>query len=83
LSILPPLADVPNIYDLETEAEHAATGERLKRRRDDAEALLALPAFKKAAAVIELAEAEREIKLWTASRRRRADFQRRGIIPPD
>lgn len=78
---------LPNLYDWDTDEEHAREGDRLKRYRKTAEGLLSDPTLQdpadQAAITRAIEETEAQLRHWTASRRRRAEFQRRGLIPPD
>jgi hypothetical protein len=78
---------LPNIYDWDGTEEHQREGDRLKRHRAAATRLLDdgnLQGTDDQAAIRrEIANTEQQLRHWAASRRRRAEFQRRGLIPPD
>jgi hypothetical protein len=81
------MTEYPNIYDWDDDVEHAEAGERLKKHLRDAEWLLKHPDMRdpENQNVIkkEITDLENNLNLWSASRRRRADFQRRRLIPKD
>jgi hypothetical protein len=74
----------PGFYDLNDDKEHAELGDRLKHWRGVAESYLAHPDLQaqadQDAVRREIAETDKQLELWAASRARRAEFVRRGII---
>lgn len=81
------MSEYPNIYDFDNDQEHAEAGDRLKRHVRDAEWLLKHRDMQEPEhqEVIrrEIKDLERQLEHWAASRRRRKDFQRTGLIPKD
>ncbi len=74
----------PNVYDLDTDQEHTEAGDRLKRWRGVVESFLGHPDLQapedQDAMRREMAGTDRQLEMWAASRTRRRDFLRRGMI---
>ena len=77
----------PNAYDWDTDEEHRDAGERLKRHLGDAERIKGDPTLQgredQEIIAKEITDLKRQLEVWAASRKRRADFQRRRLLPPD
>ena len=78
---------IPNVYDLDGDAEHERAGVRLRRWREFVARMVDHPNLQAAedreAVGQALAEVDEQLKYWAASRERRGEFQKRGWIPPD
>lgn len=77
--------ECPNIYDWDDDDEHADAGMRLRKHLHDAEWLLNHEDMRdpENQEVIrkEITYLEDQLVPWSASRARRTDFRRRGVIP--
>lgn len=80
-------SDYPNPYDWDTDEEHRDAGDRLKRHRREAESIKSDPTLQdpenQAAIRRALDDFDQQLEHWRASRRRRLQFQRLRMLPPD